>query len=335
MPVEILDILFLIGGLVVLYFGAEAMVKGASLMALNFGISPLIVGLTVVAFGTSAPEFVVSFFAVIRESEAISVGNIVGSNICNIALILGVSSILAPLSVDAGSLRREYPIMLVASVLFYLFAYDGKIQHWEGGILFAGIIGFVAYNLVAARRLSLLAKRAEEDIQHGPEHEDGLSEIAVELPEQEESSTGRNILYLLGGIVGLGLGAQLMVEGATDIALALGISKLTIGITIIAFGTSLPELATCAVAAFRGESDISIGNVVGSNIFNILFIMGGIPMVFELPVEPKAILYDFPIMLGVMLIAFPIMRHQYRIDRPKGVFLLLIYISYTIFLFVR
>ncbi|MBH23108.1 MAG: hypothetical protein CMH57_01355 [Myxococcales bacterium] len=334
MPVEIFDILLLIGGLVVLYFGAEAMVKGASLMALNFGISPLIVGLTVVAFGTSAPEFVVSFIAVVQESQGISVGNIVGSNICNIALILGVSSIIAPLSVDAGSLRREYPIMLVAAILFYLFAYDGIIQHWEGGILFAGIVGFVAYNLVAARRLSQLSRRAEAS--EGDDNaEDDAPDIAVELPEEEESSTGRNILYLLGGIVGLAIGAQLMVEGASGIAKDMGIPELIIGITIVAFGTSLPELATCAVAAARGESDISIGNVVGSNIFNILFIMGGVPMVFEIPVDPTAILIDFPIMLGVMLIAFPIMRHHYRIDRPKGVFLLLIYLVYTVYLFMR
>jgi len=312
-----IDILLLIMGLTILYFGAEAMVKGASLIALGFGISPLVVGLTVVAFGTSAPEFVVSFSAVLQESEGISVGNIVGSNICNIALILGISALIAPLSIDASSLKREYPIMIAASLLFFGFSYDGLIDHWEGGILFLGIVGFVTYNMVLSRRLSQLS---EDD-------DDG--------DDDDASNLLRNIAYLVFGIAGLTVGAHLMVEGASSIARSAGISDLVIGISIVAFGTSLPELATCAVAAVRGESDISIGNVIGSNIFNILFIMGGVPLLFTMPVDPEALRFDFPIMIAVMLIAFPIMRHQYRIGRIKGGIFLLIYVGYTVFLFVR
>lgn len=332
----IVDIILLLVGLFVLYLGAEAMVKGASQLALAFGISPFIVGLTVVAFGTSAPEFVVSFLATWQQSEGISVGNIVGSNICNVALILGVAALIQPLSVDASSLRREYPIMLLSSIVFFAMAYDGVIARWEGAILMLGIVGFVGYNMLAVRRAhKLLAERAAAEGKELSEDELMAEGPDIELPDSDDdSSTGKNIAYVVAGIVALALGAHFMVESAKVIARAFGLSDFVIGITIIAFGTSLPELATSCVAAIRKQADISIGNVIGSNIFNVLFVIGSVSSVFTLNVEPQALRLDFPIMLGVLLLAFPLMRFGYRIGRFKGAILLAIYLAYIGYLLV-
>lgn len=332
----IVDIILLLVGLLVLYFGAEAMVKGASQLALGLGISPFIVGLTVVAFGTSAPEFVVSFLATWQQSEGISVGNIVGSNICNVALILGVAALIQPLSVDASSLRREYPIMLVASIVFFAMALDGRIARWEGAVLMLGIVGFVAYNMLAVRRAhKLLAERAAAEGKELSEDELAAEGPDIDLPDtDEESSTVKNIVYVVLGILALAGGAQLMVESAKVIARSFGLSDFVIGITIIAFGTSLPELATSCVAAIRKQADISIGNVVGSNIFNILFVIGSVSSIFTLNVEPQALRFDFPVMVGVLVLAFPLMRFGYRIGRVKAVILLATYLAYVGYLLV-
>lgn len=315
----LLQIFLLLLGLVVLYFGAEAMVKGASQMALDLGISPMIVGLTVVAFGTSAPELLVSFIAAWNGASGISVGNIVGSNICNVALILGTAAVLAPLAISVGALRREYPIMLGACLAFYAVSFDGHIAPWEGWLLFAGITAFVIYNL---RAVSKHRKGAE-------------AEIAMEEVESDpDSSQVRNLLYLIFGLLGLAGGAHLMVESSTTIARAFGISDFVIGITIIAFGTSLPELATSVVAAFRGEADISVGNVFGSNIFNSLFVMGLIPGIFGMDVEPRAVQVDFPAMVAITLLAFPLMRTRYKLSRIEGAILLVLYGAYIASLFL-
>lgn len=317
----ILEIVLLLVGLAILYFGAEAMVKGASQLALNLGIAPMIVGLTVVAFGTSAPEFVISLLASMDGAEGISVGNIIGSNICNLALILGISSVISPIAIDAQSLRTDYPIMVASSALFYLFALDGELARWEGGVLTAGIVGYVIYSLVRARRM-------------GP---GGGEESGEGDKGEEESSPSRwkNIVYLLVGLAGMVGGAKLMVDSSVVIAKSLGISDLIIGLTIVAVGTSLPELATSLVAALRGESDISLGNVLGSNIFNVLFIMGLVPLIFGMKVEAQALALDFPVMLGVMVAAFPLLRLGYRLTRVKGALLLVGYVSYVVTLVVK
>lgn len=314
----LLDSVLLIVGLVVLYFGAEAMVKGASQLALSFGISPLIVGLTVVAFGTSAPEFLVSLIAVLDGVDGISVGNIVGSNVCNLALILGVAALIAPLPIAASSLRFEYPFMFIASVALVIVCWNGSIHPIEGGILTLGIVIFVAWQMRGAWRSHRAHKEAESE----------------DVEVDENSTTLKNIMYLVFGFVGLGAGAHLMVESSSSIARVFGISDFIIGTTIVAFGTSLPELATSVVAALRRQSDISVGNVFGSNIFNTFFVMGLIPAIFGLEVEPRAIQIDLPAMLLVTVLAFPLMRSRYRLSRVEGGVLLTFYVLYIGTMFV-
>ncbi len=322
----------LIAGLVVLYFGAEAMVKGASQLALALGISPLIVGLTVVAFGTSAPEFLVSFVATWEGSEGISVGNIIGSNICNLTLILGTAAMVYPMAISSGALRREYPIMLVSSVAFYGLAFTSQyIDRWEGGLLFAGILAFVGYNLWLVIKMRRQMKLGAEE---GFSEEKAMEELGGEEVEVDEDATSakgiaKNIAFLVFGFVGLAIGAQLMVDNAVVIAEHFGVPSFIIGTTIVAFGTSLPELATSVVAAMRKESDISVGNIFGSNIFNVMFIMGSVPMIFGMEVESRAPIIDFPVMIAITLLVFPMMRSNYRLGRVEGGILLAIYLAYT------
>jgi cation:H+ antiporter len=327
----LLNVLLLIVGLAVLYFGAEFMVKGASQLALAFGVSPLIVGLTVVAFGTSAPELVISTLAAISGSTGISVGNIVGSNICNVALILGVAALIAPLAIDPGSLRREYPFMVIVSAVFFALAYDGTLDFGDGAILFVGIIGYVAYNIYLARRHIRAGRQGTAESAEG---DDGSDDAKPDNSKNKKYILTQ-IAFLVAGLAGLTVGAQVMVDAAEAIAKAAGISEFIIGITIVALGTSLPELATSVVAAVRGESDISIGNVVGSNIFNILFVMGLVPMIRDIPVGAIALQVDFPVMLGVLVLAFPLLRHKYELGRVKGSILLVSYLVYVVYLFMR
>jgi cation:H+ antiporter len=210
--------------------------------------------------------------------------------------------------------------MLGACLAFYAVSFDGHIHPWEGWLLFAGIVGFVVYNLRAVSR-----------------HRQGAAQTEIAMEEVEsdpDSSQVRNLLYLIFGLLGLAGGAHLMVESSTAIARAFGISDFVIGITIIAFGTSLPELATSVVAAFRGEADISVGNVFGSNIFNSLFVMGLIPGIFGMDVEPRAVQVDFPAMTAVILLAFPLMRTRYKLSRIEGAILLVLYSSYIASLFL-
>ncbi len=315
----LLDSVLLIVGLAVLYFGAESMVKGASQLALALGISPLIVGLTVVAFGTSAPEFLVSLIAVMDGADGISVGNIVGSNVCNLALILGTAAIIAPLPIAASSLRVEYPFMFAAAVALFAVCWDGSIHPLEGGVLCIGIVAFVGWQVRGAWR----------------SHRSHRESTSDDVPEPDEkSTTARNLAYLGFGLVGLAAGAHLMVTSSSSIAREFGVSDFIIGTTIVAFGTSMPELATSVVAAVRRQSDISVGNVFGSNIFNSFFVMGVIPAIFGMEVEPRAIQIDLPAMLAVTVIAFPLMRSRYRLTRVEGGVLLGIYAAYMATMFV-
>ncbi|MFU8804617.1 MAG: calcium/sodium antiporter [Bradymonadaceae bacterium] len=312
-----LPIILLIVGLVLLYFGAEGLVKGASSLALKLGITPLIVGLTVVSFGTSAPELLVCLLA----TDDVSVGNIIGSNIANIALILGVAALVRPIQVQARAVRREFPVMVAASALFMLLAMDGRLTRLDAGILILGIILYLVYTFFEARKDM---QRVEELLG------DDLANLDI-----EKSSRLRDVLLVLGGIVGLAAGAQLMVSSAIEIALYFNISELVIGITIVAIGTSLPELATSTIASYRDEADISVGNVIGSNIFNVLLVLGVVAMVRPLDVGADAVSIDLWVMMAITIGIWPLLRSGHVLRRWEGALLVIVYVAYMISLFMR
>lgn len=321
----LLDIAQFLVGLVVLYFGAEALVRGSSSIALRLGITPLIVGCTVVAFGTSAPELVVSLAAVVTESDDISVGNIVGSNVANLALILGAASIIRPMEVHSSVVKREYPVMLAASIALVALGYDGVLSRIDGFLMLTAMAGYIGYMIVLARR-----DMTEND-------SDATTEGLEELEDIDPSSSNnvKDGFQVFLGMIGLTAGAHLMVSSAISIATVFEIPELVIGISVVAIGTSLPELATSVVAALREESDISVGNVVGSNVFNILLVLGTVSAIASIAVGPLAVKYDFWIMLGVTILIWPIMWSGNRIGRLEGALLLVGYFVYMGWLFVR
>lgn len=312
MSFEIL--IFLVLGLVALFIGAEGLIRGSSALALKIGITPLVVGLTVVAFGTSTPELVVSLKAALIGNSSISLGNIVGSNIANIALILGISAIIRPLDVHANIIRREIPIMIGISILLVLLLIDGELGLVDGIIFVLGIVIYTIVNITMARK----EKNAEVE----KEFKEGLK-TGLGVPI--------SIVMIVGGLGLMILGANLFVTSSISIAKVIGVSDAIIGLTIVAIGTSLPELITSVVAAYKHESDIAIGNIVGSNIFNILGILGITALIIS--VSSSGINYiDFGAMLFAALILLPLSKTGFRITRLEGLFLVLGYAAYIYYL---
>ena len=316
-----IDIALVLAGFVVLVKGADWMVDGASRLALRIGITPLVVGLTVVAFGTSAPELAVSVTSSLQGQADLAVGNVVGSNIANILLILGVSALVAPLTVNHQLIRLDVPIMVGSSVLLYVLAVDGELGLWDSSLLAGCVIAYVVFLIHHSRRERNRAVIAE--------YEEGLSADA-----REPGTTAGNLFLLFVGLVGLVAGSQLLVTGAVGIARDLQVSELVIGLTVLAIGTSLPELATSVVAASRGQRDIAVGNVVGSNIFNILSVLGftGITSLEGIPVSADALRVDIPVMLAVTLACLPIFRSGFVVSRTNGAIFLGSYALYLVFL---
>ncbi|NNE46803.1 MAG: calcium/sodium antiporter [Rhodothermales bacterium] len=313
----ITDFLIFTVGLVVLYFGADWLIRGAASLALRFGIRPLVVGLTVIALGTSMPEFLVNFFAALSQQEALALGNIIGSNVCNIALILGLSSLVYPMSVSKGTLRKEYPIMMGVMLLFYLLALDGVISRIDGAVLVAGLFAFLMFVVFDARRSGV--SPAVEQIN------DAGQEAILLRP-------WKKVAYLVGGILMLSLGARLMVDGATSIASNMGISPTVVGLTVVAIGTSLPELAASLVCAIKKEADMSVGNVLGSNLLNVLFVVGLVALIQPLHVDQQSLDVHFPVMLGFGVLLLPLAWTQYRITRLEGGVLLTGFVGYLTYL---
>ena len=313
----LLDAVMFAGGLVALYFGAEWLVRGAARLARALGISAIIVGLTIVAFGTSAPELVVTVLAAGRGQSDVAVGNVVGSNIVNIGLILGLSAAMSIIRIQARLILREMPIMIAAAIGLIALGADGIISRLDGLLLFAGLIAFVLYMLRAARLGA--APLLEAEFQ---EYEEETGMIPT------GAGRGRDLLLIGAGLVSLVIGAELLVRAAVSFARAAGVSELVIGLTIVSIGTSLPELATSVVAALRREADIAVGNVVGSNIFNVLAVLGIAPLVQ--PVAVAGSLYDFE--MWVMLafsVALPILcRSGFRLARIEGVLLVVGYVAF-------
>lgn len=304
-------------GLVLLVLGADLLVRGASRLSLSFGISPLVVGLTVVAFGTSAPELAVSVQGAISGQGDIAVGNVVGSNIFNVLFILGISALITPLVVHRQLVRKEVPIMIGVSVLALLLSLDGALSLFDG-LLLTGLL--VVYVVV----LYVQSRRAPAD--------EGSDELPAGGPWLDR--TWVQLLLIVAGLALLVLGSRWLVAAAIAFAQKLGISELVVGLTIVAAGTSLPEVATSIMAALKGQRDIAVGNVVGSNIFNILGVLGLASVVApgDIPVAASALRFDIPIMIAVAVACLPVMFNGYRIERWEGVFFFLFYVAYTAWL---
>ena len=316
---SLMTFVYLIGGLILLVAGAESLVRGASRLAARFGIPPLIIGLTVVAFGTSAPETAVSVQAALSGSGDIAVGNVIGSNIANVLLILGLSALIAPLVVSRQLVRLDVPVMIVAGLLAFGLAWNGAISRLDGALLLACLIGYTLFLVIAARR---------EKSRNGVD--EFTREYAADASERPLAWVVQLLMVLLGLALLVG-GSNLLIEGAVSLARALGLSELVIGLTVIAVGTSMPELATSLLAVYRGERDIAVGNVVGSCIFNLLLVLGAGAAVSPegLSISPNALAFDFPVMMAVFGACLPIFFSGYCINRWEGLLFFGYYLAYT------
>ncbi|SEF54957.1 calcium/sodium antiporter [Algoriphagus boritolerans] len=303
-------------GLVILLLGGKFLVDGASSIALKLGMSTGLIGLTVVAFGTSAPELLVSINASLKGSSDISIGNVVGSNISNIALVLGLSGILYPILIRKNHIRFDYVMMLLFTVLFYLIALDYLISFWEGVFLFVILVTFNVY----------LFRNLGKGIIENQE------EVNEELAQVKNYTWPTSVGLFLLGVLGLYFGSDLLVENAVLISREFGVSERVIGVTIIAIGTSLPELSTSIIAAYSKRTDLALGNILGSNIINILSIIGLTAMINPIMVSDAFITFDFLWMIGISLLLFPLMRTKMRITKVEGSILLLSYFAYLYFL---
>lgn len=310
---------YLIFGLGLLYAGAQTLISGGAGLALRLGLTPLVIGLTVIAYGTSSPEMVVSLQAALSGNGAISIGNVVGSNICNIALILGACALISPLKASSQIIGREIPIMIAVSVLLCIFLYtgDGYLSRWEGAVLFAGIVIYTVTTVRAARRES-----ADSALQA-----ESSSDVPARGSTEKKPGLALSIALTLGGLVILVAGSHFFVDGAVTLAEGWGISQTVIGLTIVAVGTSMPEFATSMVAAIRKNSDVAVGNIVGSNIFNIIGILGLCAMIR--PMQAPAIsLVDLVVMLALAVLLLPLCKSGGKIGRGEGALLLAAYAGY-------
>lgn len=305
----IVDLLFIAGGLVLLVAAGDALVQGAVALSLKLGISALVVSLTVVAFGTSAPELLVSIKATLDGATGLVFGNVVGSNIANVFLVLGVPAMIAPIHVAQPGLMRNFVMMVAATVLFIAVCGYGGLYFWIG----------VAFLFLLAAILFDAYIMAEQGV------------APVELEDADDQMPGLKVgLLILAGLVGLPLGAHFLVEGARNIALEFGVSEAAIGLTLVAIGTSLPELATTVMAAIRRQADVAVGNVVGSNLFNILAVAGAAALFGDLPTPPGFLELDLWIMLAGALVIAPFILLRRTIGRWSGVFFIAAYLSYIV-----
>jgi cation:H+ antiporter len=314
----ILSLIGLAAGLAGLYFGGDWLVTGAARLARSLGISALIVGLTVVSIGTSMPELLVSLGAALRGSTDIAIGNVVGSNIANIGLILGISGLIYPIRVHVSLLRREIPIMLVVTVAAYVLMRDGTLSRGNGLVLLAGMAGFIIFMVITGRQE-----------QQAQQHTEPVSD---DSPADDRINRRNEVLRLIAGIAILMVGAQLTIDNALVVAREIGISELVIGVTLVAVGTSLPELVTSTVAAARHESDIAIGNVVGSNIFNIVGILGVTAVVRPILVAAQIVSFDALVMIGfsMLVLSFVLNRKLGRVEAAAFLGLYVAYIAYSV-----
>ncbi len=342
------SILFVVG-ITGVYFGAEWLVKGSSKLSRDLGVKPIVIGLTVVAFGTSSPELAVSLTASIKGSGDLAIGNIIGSNIANIGLILGITAIVLPLKVEKVIMKRALPLMIAISVGLYLMAIDRMIGFVDGLFLFIGIILFVGYqiyNVVSKKKPHnstgnmeddpTIASTAYSSFKHsGSDNTADKVVITKSNKKQSQSKSDLllNIVYIVIGLACLLSGAHVLVKSAIFIAGSFGVSEMVIGLTVVAFGTSVPEMATSVVSALRKETDICIGNVVGSNIFNILMVIGSVALVRPLNVGKDTLFFELPAMLLFSVALIPMIRGNLRVNRLEGILLVSGYLIFIFLLF--
>ncbi len=317
---EFWNLVGFVGGLVILVGGAELLVRGASRLALTLGVTPLVVGLTVVAFGTSAPEMAVSVQAALANQSDLALGNVVGSNIFNVLFILGLSALIIPLAVNQKLVRLEVPLLILTSLLVLVMSLDGRVGRLEGLLLFLGVLGYTAFLVITSRREA--------------------KEIQEEYAGEFGATGPGNLLVQLGLVVaGLALlvwGSDLLLKNAVSIARALGVTELMIGLTLVAGGTSLPEVATSVVAAVQGKRDIAVGNVVGSNLFNVLAVLGLSAAVSDgVRVSEQAAYFDVPVMVAISIVCLPIFFTGGAISRWEGLLLLGGYALYVSYLYLH
>lgn len=304
-----MDVFWLVLGLAVLIFSGDYLVKGAVGVAEKFKISPLVIGMTVVSFGTSAPELFVSIKAALMGSPDLAIGNVIGSNIANIALVLSITVLIFPIIAERNSKIIDWPMMMFASILFYVFSLDNIITMVEGIILISILIVFIILLIRNSRKSNL---DLDEDIDGTP------------------SNFPLTLVFLFGGLVGLKFGADWLLEGAIGVAKSFGMTEKVIAVTIVAFGTSVPELVASGVAAYRKQTDISIGNLVGSNIFNIMIVIGITAIIKPINVAQSVMDFDMYWMLGIALALFPMMFIGKKMGRIHGIILLTAYITYIV-----
>lgn len=311
----VFNIVLLFAGLFLLILGGDFLVKGSSQIALRLRISPLVVGLTIVAFGTSSPELLVSINAALSGSPDLTMGNVIGSNICNLALVLGVTAIIRPLRVNSDSIKIDWPMTMGSSLLLYFLVREGLVNSYEG-ILF--IVLLAAYTIFVIRK---------------SRRENRIANYAVPQDKEEGSKDwkplARDIGFIFIGGLGLFFGSDWFVEGAKQLAIHFGVSERVVGITVLALGTSLPELVTASIASFKNQTDLAVGNLMGSNIFNILSILGITSLIKEIEVNDIILNIDMLWMLGITLLILPMMMHKKEVGRYEGLVLLLIYAYYT------
>lgn len=314
-----MDYLFLILGFVLLIIGGEALVKGAVSLAFKLNISPLVVGMTIVSFGTSAPELLVSISAATSGHPDVSIGAVVGSNISNLGLVLGLTVIIFPIAIGRDTLRIDWPLMILASILFFVFARNGEISTLEGIIFLAILVSFTTWLFMNSRKQG---KKV-------------LQDVDIEIETDKKQSLILDLLYLAIGFSGLAFGADWLIDAVVNIAKENGVSEKLISVSVVAFGTSLPELVTSCTAAYRKESDISIGNLIGSNVFNLLAILGVTAIVHPIQVNATINQFDVYVMLGISALIFPLMLFGKSLNRWKGIILILIYCMYIYYSLVN
>ena len=320
----LLNCVAILAGFVLLIWSADRFVIGASGIALNFGVSPLIIGLTIVGFGTSAPEMIVSGVAAYEGTPNLAVGNALGSNITNIALVLGITALVTPLLVHSKILNREYPIMFIIMLFAWALLWDGELSHIDGILLLGGMFALMGFITLMGIR-----ERDQSGTQD-PLEEEFSEEIPKDMP------TPKAFLWLFIGLMFLLVSSRMLVWGAVNIAHAFHVSELVIGLTIIAIGTSLPELAASITSALKGEHEMAIGNIIGSNMFNLLGVLGIPGIMTGAVLDPNVLSRDYPVMitLSVLLFIFAYgFRGEGRINRPEGAILLMCYIAYMIIIY--